>query len=87
MVAASFMLESLITATLGVLTGAGLAIVLAYNLVMGGGMGDEDFTTFVVPGTTIALVIIASLAAAALMTWIPAHKASTVPISEALRYE
>jgi putative ABC transport system permease protein len=87
MVAASFMLESLITATLGVLTGAGLALVLSYNLIMGGDIGDEDFTTFVVPGTTIALVIIASLAAAALMTWIPAHKASTVPISEALRYE
>jgi putative ABC transport system permease protein len=87
MVAASFMLESLITATLGVLTGAGLALVLAYNLVMGGGMGDEEFTTFVVPGPTIALVIVASLAAAAVMTWIPARKASTVPVSEALRYE
>jgi putative ABC transport system permease protein len=87
MVAASFMLESLITATLGVLTGAGLAIVLAYNLIEGGNMGDEEFTTFVIPGTTIALVIVAALVAAALMTWIPARKASTVPISEALRYE
>src|SRR5690606_5522196 len=87
MVAASFMLESLITATLGVLTGVGMALALSYNLIAGGNMGDEEFTTFVIPAPTIALVIVAALAAAALMTWIPARKAATVPVSEALRYE
>jgi putative ABC transport system permease protein len=87
MVAASFMLESLITATLGVLTGTALALVLSYNLIMGGDIGDEGFDSFVIPGATIALVIVTALAAAALMTWIPARKASTAPISEALRYE
>lgn len=87
MVAASFMLESLITATLGVLTGVALALVLSYNLITSGDIGEEQFSGFVVPSGTIALVIITALGAAALMTWVPARKASTVPISEALRYE
>jgi putative ABC transport system permease protein len=87
MVAASFMIESLVTATLGVLSGAGLAIALSYNLITSGMMGDEEFDGFIVPGGTIALVILGSLAAAALMTWIPARSASTVPIADALRYE
>jgi putative ABC transport system permease protein len=87
MVAASFMIESLVTATLGVLSGTGLAIALSYNLITSGMMGDEQFDGFIVPGGTIAVVILGSLAAAALMTWIPARKASTVPIAEALRYE
>jgi putative ABC transport system permease protein len=87
MVAASFLLESLVIAVLGVLSGATLAVILSYNLITSGEIDNSDFTGFVVPWTTIAGVIAASLVAAAVMTWIPARKASSVPIAEALRYE
>jgi ABC-type lipoprotein release transport system permease subunit len=41
----------------------------------------------VIPWGTILFFIGASFIAAALMTWVPARKASSVPIAEALRYE
>lgn len=87
MVAASFLIESLVTATLGVLSGTVLAIALSYNLITGGAIGDEQFDGFIVPFGTIAVVILGSLVAAALMTWIPSRSAATVPIADALRYE
>lgn len=86
MVAASFLIESLVIAGLGVLIGVVLALFLARNLITGGGIG-AGFETYVIPWTTISLVVAATLVASALMTWIPARKASSVPIAEALRYE
>ncbi|HVX30301.1 MAG TPA: FtsX-like permease family protein, partial [Nitrolancea sp.] len=87
MIAASFLLESLVIATLGIVSGVVLALVLSRNLITGGMIGEQDFTTFVIPWTTIVLIVAAGIAAAGLLTWIPARKASTVPIAEALRYE
>jgi len=87
MIAASFLLESIVIATLGIVSGVVLALVLSRNLITGGMIGEQDFTTFVIPWTTIVLVVVAGIAAAGLLTWIPARKASTVPIAEALRYE
>jgi putative ABC transport system permease protein len=70
------------------LSGAALALLLSYNLVMGGGFGDStQFDRFVVPWGYVAFFVVAALVAAALMTWIPARQASRVPIAEALRYE
>ncbi|HQX61957.1 MAG TPA: FtsX-like permease family protein, partial [Thermomicrobiales bacterium] len=88
MVAASFLLESLVIAGLGVVSGTVLALILSYNL-----MHAEDFTSgqsmagFVVPWGTVIFFVVASLVAATIMTWIPARKAASVPIAEALRYE
>jgi putative ABC transport system permease protein len=87
MIAASFLLESIVIATLGIVSGVVLALVLSRNLITGGMMGGQEFETFVIPWTTIVLVVVAGIAAAGLLTWIPARKASTVPIAEALRYE
>lgn len=86
MVAASFLLESLVVAGLGVLIGATLAIILTRNLMTSGEMG-VTFDRFVIPWSTVAFFIATALVASALMTWIPARKASSVPIAEALRYE
>lgn len=86
MVAASFLLESLVVAGLGVLIGATLALVLTRNLMTGGEMG-VSFDRFVVPWSNVAFFILVALGASAIMTWIPARKASSVPIAEALRYE
>jgi putative ABC transport system permease protein len=88
MVAASFLIESIVVAMLGVLSGTFLAIALTYNLINGDALGEgQNFETFVIPWTTILFFIVASLLAAAVMTWIPARKASSAPIAEALRYE
>lgn len=88
MVAASFLLESLVTAAIGVLSGTVLAVILSYNLINSDDFAEgADFAGFVLPWGTIIFFVVASLIAAAFMTWIPASKASSVPIAEALRYE
>jgi putative ABC transport system permease protein len=88
MVALSFMLESLVVAALGVLSGTFLALVLSYNLINSEDFQEgAEFSGFVIPWGTILFFIGASIVAAAFMTWVPARKASSVPIAEALRYE
>jgi putative ABC transport system permease protein len=88
MVGVAFVVESLVVAAIGVLTGAALSLLLSYNLVMGGGFSENtQFDSFVVPWGNVAFFVVAALVAAALMTWIPARQASRVPIAEALRYE
>ena len=72
---------------LGVITGATLALILCYNLLMEGGIDGTQFDRFVIPWSTIVLFISLSLAAAALMTWVPARKAASIPIADALRYD
>jgi len=88
MVAASFLIESIVVAMLGVVSGTFLALVLSYNLISSNALGEgQTFEGFVIPWGTVVFFIAASLVAAAVMTWIPARKASSVPIAEALRYE
>jgi putative ABC transport system permease protein len=88
MVATSFLLESIVVAGLGVISGTFLALVLSYNLVNSDDFTEgQEMTGFVIPWGTVIFFIIASLIAAAIMTWIPARKAASVPIAEALRYE
>lgn len=88
MVATSFLLESVVIAALGVISGTVLALVLAYNLINSPDFSEgQDFSGFVIPWGTVTFFVVASLVAASIMTWIPARKASSVPIAEALRYE
>jgi ABC-type antimicrobial peptide transport system permease subunit len=62
-------------------------LILSYNLINSDQVNDSGFSGFTAPWAAIAFFIGASLVAAAVMTWIPARKASSVPIAEALRYE
>lgn len=88
MVSMSFLLESLVIAALGIFSGTVLALTLSYTLITSGEISDgADFSGFVIPWVTVIGFAVASLAAAALMTWVPARKAASVPIAEALRYE
>lgn len=89
MVAASFLIESMVVATLGVVTGVLLALALSWSLMTSdaftdGGGGLEGF---IVPWGEISFFIALSLIAAAILTVIPARNASSVPIADALRYE
>jgi putative ABC transport system permease protein len=82
------MLESLVVAALGVISGTVLALILSYNLVNSEDFQEgTEFSGFVIPWGTVLFFIGASIVAAAVMTWVPARKASSVPIAEALRYE
>ncbi|CAN5118475.1 hypothetical protein BH23CHL1_BH23CHL1_05100 [soil metagenome] len=88
MVAATFLIESLVIASLGILTGVVLALILSYNLISSDEFSEAgEFTGFVIPWGEVIFFTVLSLAAAAVMTIIPARNASSVPIAEALRYE
>jgi putative ABC transport system permease protein len=88
MVAATFLLESLVVAVLGVLTGVVLGLILARNLITSPDFDESaSFENFIVPWGTIGLMVLISLVAAALMTIIPSRNAAKVPVAEALRYE
>ena len=88
MVAASFMIESLMITLLGVLSGTLLGLILARNLMASdyflGGSSDVGFIT---PWGTIVVFTGISIAAAVIMAFIPARRAASVPVAEALRYE
>ncbi len=85
-VALSFLLESSFVTLLGVSSGVGLGLWLAYFLVSG-----DDFPAegqgFFIPWAQIIAIGVFTVLASTLMTWIPARQASSVPTAEALRYE
>ena len=87
LVASSFLLESLFITTGGIVAGVATAVVLSRNLFRDGQFGNTDGASFIVPWDQIALFAGIALAAALLMTVIPARQAGGVEPAEALRYE
>jgi putative ABC transport system permease protein len=89
MVAAAFLIESMVIATLGVLTGVVLALILSWSLMTSEAFteGAGEIERFIIPWGEVSFFVALSLIAAALLTVIPARNASSVPIAEALRYE
>lgn len=88
MVSLSFVIETVFVVGMGVLSGSLLGIIVARNFFL----EDEDAAAsggieFVIPWLNILLVVAAAIAAALLMTWIPARQASRIAPAEALRYE
>jgi len=86
-VALSFLMESSFVTLSGIVSGVGLAILLAYFLIT-----SDEFTAtggkgFYIPWLRIVLVCAFAYAASLLMTFIPSRQASSIPIAEALRYE
>ncbi|MEZ4522192.1 MAG: FtsX-like permease family protein [Thermomicrobiales bacterium] len=86
MVAATFLIEAMVVATLGVLSGLILGLILSRNLITSSEVG-ADFDSFVVPWSQIGIFLGIALVAAILMTIIPSRNAASVPVAEALRYE
>ena len=86
MVSLSFMMESSFVTVLGVISGTGLGLWLAYFLVT-----SDDFPSeggnFYVPWLQIAFIGVVTIFASVLMTIIPSRQAASVPTAEALRYE
>ncbi len=89
MVAASFVIESLVLAGLGALTGTALALVLSYNLLNAAGFSgtSAELDGFLIPWDQILFFVGLTLGAAVVMTFIPARSAASVPVADALRYE
>jgi len=86
-VAISFIMESSFVTLLGILSGIGLALLLAYQLVKTDDFVSGGVQSFYIPWLEITLIGAGTFAASALMTIIPSRQASSVPIAEALRYE
>lgn len=86
MVSASFLIESMFVAVTGAMIGVATGLVLARNLLASGN-ASGSINELVIPFERIALFVGIALAAAYLMTVIPARRASRVPIAQALRYE
>jgi ABC-type antimicrobial peptide transport system permease subunit len=85
-VALSFVLESAFVAALGIASGVGLAIWLAYFLITSDDFPTSD-STFVIPWLQIAGISAIAFLASLFMTVVPSRQAAGVPIAEALRYE
>ena len=89
MVSASFVIESVVVAGLGVITGTLLALTLSYNLLHSEGFSGTtaELGPFLIPWGQIGFFIALTLGAAIIMTYIPARSASSIPVADALRYE
>jgi putative ABC transport system permease protein len=86
-VALTFIFESGFIALMGILSGVIGATILSWNLVTSGEFSSTSDIEFYVPWLEIAVYSTVSFAIALLMTWWPSHRASSVAIAEALRYE
>jgi putative ABC transport system permease protein len=86
-IAVSFIMESSFVALLGVLSGIGLALLLAYQLLSSEDFANAGIEGFYVPWLQISLIGGFAFVASLLMTIIPSRQASSIPIAEALRYE
>jgi len=86
-VALSFVIESAFVVALGVLAGASTGLLLSFNLVHSEDFGGSKDFQFMIPWGLLSVIIAATIAAALLMTWMPARQAARIAPAEALRYE
>jgi putative ABC transport system permease protein len=86
-VSLSFLMESSFVAIMGILSGVGLAIALAYFLITSDELSNTGITSFYIPWMQITLIGLFAYGASLVMTWIPSRQAAGIPIAAALRYE
>ncbi|HSE47299.1 MAG TPA: FtsX-like permease family protein, partial [Gemmatimonadales bacterium] len=86
-VALSFLLESGFIALMGILSGVVGATIMSRNLLASGEFSGTSEITFFVPWIEIIGYSTLSFVVALLMTWWPSHRASSVAVADALRYE
>jgi putative ABC transport system permease protein len=86
LVSLSFLIETAFVVGMGIVAGTVLGIVLAYNLfVSDDGAGSN--AAFMVPWPVISVILVATMAMALLMSWLPSRQAARIAPAEALRYE
>ena len=86
LISLSFLIETTFIVGIGVLSGTVLGLALARNLFTSEDFGGAD-ATFIVPWTIVITILVITIIAALVMTWIPARQASRIAPAEALRYE
>ena len=86
-VALSFILESGFISVMGVLAGVIGASILSRNLFHSDEFANTGDLAFFIPWWTVIGFLVAGFGFALLMTWLPARRAASLPIAEALRYE
>jgi len=77
--------ESVIIAVLGTLLGLVVGLIFGWALVTS--LGDEGFTTFVVPVGTMVFVVILAIIAGVLAAVMPARRATRLNVLEAISAE
>jgi putative ABC transport system permease protein len=87
LVSLSFMIETAFVVLMGIISGGGMGLLLARNLFKSEDFSDGVTIDFTIPWAIILIVLAGTLAAALLMTWIPARQAARIAPAEALRYE
>ncbi len=87
-VAMSFVLESSLLAVVGVVSGIVLGLALTQRLLFGDAF-DFGFKpdTFYIEWLQIGVTAVLCIVAAVLLTVVPAMRAASVPVAEAMRYE
>ncbi len=86
-VAISFVMESSFVTLLGVASGIGLGVLLAYELLQGDSFAGGAIESFYIPWLQIIAIGGFAFTASLLMTIIPSQQAARIPTAEALRYE
>ena len=86
LVSLSFLIEAAFVVGVGALCGTLLGLPLAYKLFTNEAGSSAD-VSFVVPWPVIGTVLVATVAVALLMTWLPSRQAGRIAPAEALRYE
>jgi putative ABC transport system permease protein len=86
LVSLSFLIETAFVVGLGVIAGTILGVILSYNLFTSDETGSSG-AAFSVPWPIITAILLATVAVALVMTWIPSRQASRIAPAEALRYE
>ncbi len=86
MVTLAFLAEQMFVVALGAISGAILGLALSKVLFMGDDFAPSG-TDFIIPWDIVVVLVVVTLIAAALMTFLPARQASKLAPAEALRYE
>jgi putative ABC transport system permease protein len=86
-VSLSFMMESSFVTLMGILSGLGLALVLAYFLITSDEFTATGMTGFYIPWLQLLSICAFAYLASLVMTFIPSRQAASIPIADALRYE
>jgi putative ABC transport system permease protein len=86
LVSLGFMIETGFVVGVGMITGTVLGVALSRNLLSGSSFA-APVEHFRVPWMLILVILVATVAAALSMTWLPSRQAGRIAPAEALRYE